>query len=115
MECRFMLVLCHKDVFLPYAALNRRSTMTLRSLLISNALSFSCLLAFTAQAHDPSLHEPRYVAPQTKAVPTTCTQLADTQRYSNDETNPDIKKLKMRCDAEKTAAARKAKATGDKK
>ncbi len=89
--------------------------MTLRSLFLSAAFISSVLLTFAAQAHDPSLHEPRYVAPPVKAVPTTCTQLADTQRYSNDVTKPEIKKLKTRCDAEKAAAARKAKPTGDKK
>lgn len=89
--------------------------MTLRTLLLSTALLSSGLLAFAAQAHDPSLHEPRYVAPPAKAMPTTCAQLADTQRYSNDLAKPDIKALKTRCDAEKAAAARKAKPTGDKK
>ncbi len=87
--------------------------MTLRSRFLSTALLSS--VGFVAHAHDPSLHEPRYVAPPAKAVPTTCAQFADTGRYSNDITNPDIKALKTRCDAEKAAAARKAKPTGDKK
>ncbi len=79
-------------------------------------LAFSiALVAASAAAHDPRLHEPEYQAPPAKYKPTTCVQLADTQRYSNDVTNPDIKALKTRCDAEKATAARKAKPTGDKK
>lgn len=89
--------------------------MTLRSLFVSTALLSSGLLASTVQAHDPSLHEPQYVSPPAKVVPTTCAQLADTQRYSNDVAKPDIKALKIRCDAKKAAAARKAQRTGDKK
>lgn len=86
--------------------------MTVRSLFLTASLS-SGLMAFAAHAHDPSLHEQRGPAP-TK-VPTTCVQLADTEHYSNDLTKPDIKALKARCDAEKAAAARKAKAAGEKK
>jgi hypothetical protein len=89
--------------------------MILRSLFLSTTLAASGLLAFAANAHDPSLHEPQYVVPPAKAIPTTCKQLADTQRYSSDTTNTDIKALKSRCDAEKAAAARKAKPAGDKK
>lgn len=43
-----------------------------------------------------------------KATPVTCVQLEDTARYSNDVTVPAIKALKTRCDAEKSAAAKKA-------
>lgn len=78
--------------------------MTLRSLFLT-ALSASALsMASLAQAHDPKLHDD-YVPPP-KAKPTTCAQLADTTRYSNDVTDPDIKALKTRCDAEKKAAAK---------
>lgn len=86
--------------------------MTLRPLFVPTILVVSSVLAFSVNAHDPSLHEPQ---PSAKAIPTTCVQLADTKHYSNDTTNPDIKALKTRCDAEKAAAARKAKPTGDKK
>ena len=72
-------------------------------------LAFSiALLAASAAAHDPRLHEPEYQAPPAKLKPTTCIQLADTQRYSNDLTDPDIKALKAKCDA--AAKADKARA-----
>jgi hypothetical protein len=70
------------------------------------------LLSFSAQAHDPSLHEEDRM-PVAKDKPTTCAELADTQRYSNDLAEPDIKALKTKCDAAKKAAnkasAKKAK------
>jgi hypothetical protein len=44
----------------------------------------------------------------------TCAQLADTQRYSSDLTNPDIKALKTKCDAEKAAAQKPAPAVEKK-
>jgi hypothetical protein len=86
--------------------------MTLLPLFLSAILTAG-LSAFAANAHDPSLHAQTASAP-TK-VPTTCVQLADTEHYSNDIKNPDIKALKTRCDAEKAAAARKTKAAGEKK
>lgn len=72
--------------------------MTLRPLLLSLTAVSTLLLATAVQAHDPSLHAP---TPAPKAKPMTCAQLADTQRYSNDRADPDIKVLKARCDAEK--------------
>lgn len=86
--------------------------MTLRSLFLAATLTAG-LSAFAASAHDPSLHAQS--APAPTKVPTTCAQLADTEHYANDIKNPDIKALKTRCDAEKAAAARKAKAAGEKK
>jgi hypothetical protein len=89
--------------------LNRN--LVLRSLALSLAIC-----AGTAAAHDPRFHEPEYQAlPPAKAKPETCVQLADTERYSNDISDADIKKLKTRCDAEKAAAARKAAAKQKKK
>lgn len=67
------------------------------------ALSIA-LVAASAAAHDPRLHEPATQAPPAKAKPTACAQLADTQRYSNDLTDPDIKALKAKCDAAAKAA-----------
>ncbi len=81
--------------------------MTLRSLFLIATLTAG-LSAFAANAHDPSLHE--HAAPAPTKVPTTCAQLADTKNYSSDVTKPEIKALKTRCDAEKAAAERKAKA-----
>lgn len=72
--------------------------MTLRPLLLSLTAVSTLLLAMAVQAHDPRLHAP---APAPKAKPATCAQLADTQRYSNDLADPDIKALKTRCDAAK--------------
>lgn len=75
------------------------------SLTSGFALSIA-LVAASAAAHDPRLHEPQYQAPPAKLKPTTCEQLADTQRYSNDLTVPDIKALKAKCDAAAKAAAK---------
>lgn len=86
--------------------------MTLRSLFLAATLTAG-MSTFAASAHDPSLHEQS--APAPTKVPTTCAQLADTEHYANDIKNPDIKALKTRCDADKAAAARKAKAAGEKK
>ena len=66
------------------------------------------LVAASAAAHDPRFHEPATQAPPAKAKPTTCAQFADTQRYSNDLTDPNIKALKAKCDA--AAKADKAQA-----
>lgn len=77
------------------------------SLKFGLALS-TALVAASAAAHDPRLHEPATQAPPAKAKATTCAQLADTQRYSNDLTDPDINALKAKCDA--AAKADKAQA-----
>lgn len=83
------------------------------SLQLGFALSIA-LVAASATAHDPRFHEPATPAPPAKAKPTTCAQLADTQRYSNDSTDPDIKALKTKCDAQKSAAQKPAPATQKK-
>ncbi len=83
------------------------------ALTLGLALSIG-LAATSAAAHDPRFHEPEVQTPPAKAKPTTCAQLADTRRYSNDLTDPDIKALKTRCDAER-AAARKTAPTSQKK
>lgn len=36
-----------------------------------------------------------------KLIPTTCAQLADKERYTDDVSYPEVKALKERCDAEK--------------
>lgn len=72
--------------------------MTLRSLFLSAFTVSALSLGSLAQAHDPRMHDDYVPAPKLK--PTTCAQLADSQRYSNDVTDPDIKSLKTRCDAE---------------
>jgi hypothetical protein len=83
------------------------------SLRLGIAFSIT-LLATSAAAHDPRFHEPEYQAPRAKLKPMTCAQLADTQRYSNDLTDPDIKALKAKCDAEKAAARKPAPAAQKK-
>jgi hypothetical protein len=78
---------------------------------------FALSIAFaaaSAAAHDPRFHEPATPAPPAKAKPTTCAQLADTQRYSNDPTDADIKALKAKCDAEKAAARKPVPAAQNK-
>ena len=79
--------------------------MTFRSVFLSTSVVCIALLSTSVQAHDPSLHEP--AAKPAKATPVTCVQLEDTARYSSDLTVPAIKALKTRCDAEKSAAAKK--------
>lgn len=68
--------------------------MNARLIALSAVVASTALFAMSAKAHD------------SEAIPTTCAQLADSHNYSNDMTNPDIKALKARCDAEKKAAAR---------
>lgn len=75
--------------------------MTIRPLLI--AASFLVLSSPVAFAHIEG-HE----SDDEKLIPTTCAQLADAQRYSNDVSYPEIKALKLRCD--KSAAEAKAAA-----
>jgi hypothetical protein len=48
-----------------------------------------------------------------KLKPTTCEQLADRARYSNDLAYPDIKALKDKCDAEKVAESPSKEAKKD--
>lgn len=50
------------------------------------------MLPLAAMAH-PTGHDDE------KAIPTTCAQLADTARFTNDESYPQIKALRIRCDA----------------
>jgi hypothetical protein len=81
--------------------------MTLRSVLLSAVVVSASFLALSAQAHDPRLHEAAAAEP--KAKPTTCAQLADTQKYSSDLADADIKALKAKCNAEKKAPAKAGK------
>ena len=73
--------------------------MTLRSLFVSTLVTSALILAASASAHDPSLHDD-YVPPPVKAKPASCEQLADNEHFSNNMMDPDIKALKARCDAE---------------
>ncbi|MEE4463197.1 hypothetical protein V2S84_14015 [Azotobacter chroococcum] len=77
--------------------------MNVRLTVLSIVAASASLVALSAGAHD---HSKSFDADQPKPVPTTCKQLADTHHYSNDPSNPEIKALKARCDAEKKAAAR---------
>jgi hypothetical protein len=77
--------------------------MKLRLFAASSVLA--TLFAIPASAHGIDEHGPSSAAG--KIVPTTCEQLADTQRYSNDTSNPDIRALKKRCDAKKAESDEK--------
>lgn len=92
--------------------------MTIRPLLIAAAfLVFSSPVAFA--------HIEGHESDEEKLIPTTCAELADTQRYSNDISYPEIKALTLRCDesaakakaaaeaAAKARAAAKAKASAE--
>lgn len=86
--------------------------MKLGSMLLSVATTCG-LLTFSASAHDPSEFDRMFPAPASLAIPTTCEQLADSDRYSTDETHADIKTLKARCDAEKPATPKAVKTKVD--
>lgn len=58
------------------------------------------LISLGVHAHDPRLHAEDTPQPA-KAKPMTCAQLADTQRYSNDVSDPDIQSLRAQCNAAK--------------
>lgn len=86
--------------------------MTINKYFLTFALVLAPLLS--AQAHDPRLHEPTAApTPAPKAKPATCAQLADTDRYSTDVSDADIKALKDRCGAGKSSSSeRPAKKSG---
>lgn len=67
--------------------------MTFRPLFIAAAFLVASPAAFA--------HIEGHESEEEKLIPTTCAELADTQRYSNDVSYPEIKALKARCDAEK--------------
>ncbi len=58
------------------------------------------MVSATALAH-PGQHD----GDEEKAIPTTCAQLADTQRYTDDTAYPEVKALKERCDAQAKPSA----------
>lgn len=70
--------------------------MTIRPFLMA-AMMLTSLSVF---AH-PGKHD----AAEETLIPTTCAQLADTKRYTDDVAFPEVKKLKARCDAEKKVPA----------
>lgn len=63
--------------------------------LLSTAGAIMLMVSATALAH-PGQHD----GDEEKAIPTTCAQLADTQRYTDDTAYPEVKTLKERCDAQ---------------
>jgi len=68
--------------------------MKARLIVLSAVVASIPLFTISVKAHD------------SEAVPTTCAQLADSHNYSSDVTNPRIKALKARCDAEKKGAVK---------
>jgi hypothetical protein len=74
--------------------------MKIRSILTLGLMAAS-LSSLTAIAH-PQGHDDE------KAIPKTCAELADTRRFTDDVTYPEVKALKARCDAEKKAAPKPA-------
>lgn len=78
--------------------------MNVRLMVLSAVVASTALFVMSANAHDPREFDRMMGAPEAKAVPATCAQLADAHTYSNDVANPDIKALKARCDAGKKAA-----------
>jgi hypothetical protein len=66
--------------------------MTIRTLLLTATVCASAA-SMTAFAH-PGAHD------EEKPIPTTCAQLADTERYTDDVSYPEVKALKARCETE---------------
>ncbi len=73
--------------------------MKLRSILLL-ALTAASLSSLNAVAH-PQGHDDE------KAIPRTCAELADTRRFTDDVTYPEVKALKARCDAEQKSVPKK--------
>ncbi len=78
--------------------------MTIRTLVFAvvACLSGSSMTAF---AH-PGGHDD-----DEKLIPTTCAQLADSERYTDDVSYPEVKALKERCEAESKESAAPLKTT----
>ena len=68
--------------------------MTIRTLVFT-VVACASAASMTAFAH-PGGHDD-----DEKLIPTTCAQLADKERYTDDVSYPEVKALKERCDAEK--------------
>lgn len=83
--------------------------MNVRLIVVSAVVASVTLFSVSAKAHDPAQFD-RMMAPEAKAVPETCAQLADTHNFSNDVSNADIKALQSRCDVARKAEAGKATA-----
>jgi len=83
--------------------------MNVRLMILSTVVASSTLFAVSANAHDPREFDRMMGPAEAKTLPATCTQLANSSRYSNDVTNPDIKALKTRCDAEAAVKPGKTK------
>jgi len=79
--------------------------MSMHSLTLTALFAVS-LFAKGVQAHDPALHE----LPVVKAKPTTCEQLADTERYSAELAD---KALNSKCEAEGKPAPKAEKTKSD--
>jgi hypothetical protein len=78
---------------------NEELKMKMRSMLVVT-VAVMALSSFTAMAH-PEGHEDE------KAIPKTCTELADKKRFTDDASYPEVKALKARCDTEKKASTQK--------
>ena len=85
--------------------------MNVRLIVLSTVVASATLFSMSAKAHDPAEFDRLMQVAEVQKKPTTCAQLADTNNYSNDVANADIKALKLRCDK----AAAKAKAAAETK
>ena len=83
--------------------------MKMHSMVLSVVALSATVMAMNVRAHDPSLHD-EMQAPKSMPKAATCKQLADTEHYSADLTDPSVRALKAKCDAEKKAAAKAAAA-----
>lgn len=68
--------------------------MKIQFILLSTCLTFS-LASMNARAHADHDH-----GDSEKSIPTTCAQLADKKKYTDDVAYPQVKELKAKCDAE---------------
>jgi hypothetical protein len=78
--------------------------MTIRTLVFT-VVACASAASMTAFAH-PGGHDD-----DEKLIPTTCAQLADKERYTDDISYPEVNALKERCDAEKKVQVEPRKTT----
>lgn len=79
--------------------------MKVRSLVFAIA-ALAVTHSLPASAH-PGGHDE-----DERLIPTTCAQLADRKRYTDDVSYPAVKELKERCDAAKVRAGTSAESDG---
>lgn len=63
-------------------------------------ISLVCAAAISMAAMAAVAHPGKHDQDDEKELPTTCSELADTERFTNDPAYPEVKALKERCEAQ---------------